>query len=183
MQRTQKIDLLKAGMQSNTVQVALGVMLLFACSQIQIPLKPVPITLQTLAVMLIGLTYRPRQAFEAVFVYLLLGAIGTPVFSNFSGGYANLVGPTGGYFLGFFVAAPLTAWIFSKFEQKSWGSILASCAMGQAMIYVLGVTWLAKFVGFESALKTGVLPFILPGLVKTFILASIIRAIRGTLQK
>jgi len=51
------------------------------------------------------------------------------------------------------------------------------------MIYVLGVTWLAKFVGFESALKTGVLPFILPGLVKTFILASIIRAIRGTLQK
>lgn len=183
MQRTQKIDLLKTGMQSNTVQVALGVMLLFACSQIQIPLKPVPITLQTLAVMLIGLTYRPRQAFEAVFAYLLLGAIGAPVFSGFSGGYANLFGPTGGFLAGFLVAAPLAAWIFSKFDQKSWGPIFASCAIGQASIYVLGVTWLAKFVGFESALKAGVLPFILPGLAKIFILASLIRAIRGTFQK
>lgn len=183
MQTSQKMDLLKAGMQSNSVQVVLGVMLLFACSQIQIPLNPVPITLQTLAVMLIGLTYKPKQAFEAIFAYLLLGAAGVPVFSEFSAGYAYLFGPTGGYFAGFLVAAPLTAWIFTKFAQKTWGAIFGSCAAGQALIYILGVSWLTKFIGFESAIKAGVLPFILPGIVKTFILASIIRTLRGALQR
>lgn len=183
MQTTQKIDLLKAGMQSNSIQVALGVMLLFACSQIQIPLKPVPITLQTLAVMLVGLTYKPRQAFEVVFSYLLLGAVGAPVFAQFSGGYADLFGPTGGFLAGFLVAAPLTAWLFSKFTQKTWGTIFVSCAVGQTIIYILGVSWLANFIGFVPAIKAGVLPFILPGVVKTVILASIIRTLRGVLQK
>ncbi|AIL12774.1 hypothetical protein IM40_03335 [Candidatus Paracaedimonas acanthamoebae] len=177
------MNLLKASIQSNSLQVALGVMLLFACSQIQIPLKPVPITLQTLAVILIGLTYKSRQAFEAVFAYLLLGAVGAPVFAQFSGGHASLFGPTGGFLAGFLVAAPLTAWVFSKFTQKTWGAIFVSCVVGQAMIYVLGVLWLEKFVGFEASLKAGVLPFILPGVVKTVILASIIRTLRGVLQR
>lgn len=183
MQTTQKIDLLKSSLQSSSIQTVLGVMLLFACSQILIPLKPVPITLQTLAVMLIGLTYKPRQAFEVVFAYLLLGAAGMPVFAKFSGGYVSLFGPTGGYFAGFLVAAPLTAWVFSKFPQKTWGTIFASCIVGQAIIYILGISWLTKFVGFELAVKTGILPFILPGIVKTLILTSLIRAVRGTLQR
>ena len=183
MHTLQKTNLLKTAIQSNSLQLLLGVILLFACSQIQIPLKPVPITLHTLAVMLIGLTYKPKQAFEVVFAYLLLGAAGAPVFHGFSGGYAHLFGPTGGYFAGFLVAAPLTAWLFSKFTQKTWGTIFASCAVGQTIIYVFGVSWLTKFIGFEPALKAGVLPFILPGIIKTVILASIIRTLRGILQR
>jgi biotin transport system substrate-specific component len=182
MQTLQKTSLLKTAIQSNSLQLLLGIMLLFACSQILIPLKPVPITLQTLAVMLIGLTYKPRQAFQVVFAYLLLGAAGMPFFAKFSSGYAYLMGPVAGYYAGFLVAAPLTAWLFSMFTQKTWGTIFASCAVGQAIIYVLGVSWLTKFIGFESALKAGVLPFILPGIIKTVILTSIIRTLRGTLQ-
>ncbi len=182
MHTSQKINFLKASIQSYSGQFVIGVMLLFACSQIQISLKPVPITLHTVAVMLIGLTYRPRQAFEVVLAYLLLGAVGMPVFHDFSGGYIHLFGPTGGYFAGFLVAAPLTAWIFSKISRKTWGVIFASCAVGQAIIYMLGVTWLTKFIGFEAAVQSGVVPFILPGIAKTILLASIIKALKGPLK-
>ncbi|OJX09345.1 MAG: hypothetical protein BGO77_04750 [Caedibacter sp. 37-49] len=178
MQASQKLSFLKTYIQSYSGQFVIGVILLFACSQIHIPLKPVPITLQTVAIMLIGLTYKPRQAFEIVLAYLLLGATGVPVFSEFSGGYAYLLGPTGGYFAGFLVAAPLTAWIFSKITHKTWGIIFASCAVGQTIIYSLGVIWLTKFIGFEAAIQSGVVPFILPGVVKTILLASIVKALK-----
>ncbi len=182
MHTSQKINLLKTYIQSYSGQFLIGVGLLFACSQIQIPLKPVPITLQTVAIMLIGLTYKPRQAFEVIFAYLLLGATGVPVFSEFSGGYAYLLGPTGGYFVGFLVAAPLTAWIFSKITHKTWGGIFASCIVGQAMIYIFGVAWLTKFIGFDAAIQSGVVPFILPGVFKTILLASIVKALRGPIK-
>ncbi len=183
MQTSQKIDLLKNILYSSRMQIILGIILLFACSQVQIPLKPVPITLQTLAVLLIGLTYKPRQACEVIFSYLLVGAVGAPIFAGFSGGYAHLMGPTGGYFLGFIVAAPAIAWLFSTFTQKTWGAIFASCIAGQAIIYIFGVSWLTKFVGFDLAVKGGLFPFILPGTVKTLILTSLIRAIKGPFQK
>lgn len=182
MQTSQKLNLFKAGVQSYSGQFLIGIMLLFSCSQIQIPLKPVPITLQTLAVMLISLTYKPRQAFEVVFSYLLLGAAGAPVFSDFSGGFTYFMGPTGGYLAGFLVAAPLISVLFSKSTSKSWLVIFMSCLVGQAIIYFCGVVWLAQFTGFDVAIKVGVLPFIFTGLVKIAAFVIIVQLLREVLH-
>ncbi|MGL4859067.1 MAG: biotin transporter BioY, partial [Enterobacteriaceae bacterium] len=81
-----------------------GVLLLFVMSQISIPLQPVPVTLQTVAVMLIGLTWQRAAAIKTVSVYLLLGAMGMPLFADFSAGYGVFMGPTGGYLAGFLLA-------------------------------------------------------------------------------
>lgn len=182
MQLSQKNSLFKTFIQSYLLQNLLGVLLLFACAQIQIPLKPVPITLHTLAVMLIGLTYKPKQSFEIVLSYLLLGAVGAPVFSHLSAGLGVLLGPTGGYLVGFLFAAPLTSWVLTQFSSKSWMVIFISCAAGHIVIYTLGIAWLATLIGFEGAIKGGLLPFILPGLFKTLILASIIKTLRSVLD-
>src|SRR3990167_9654210 len=77
-----------------------GVALLFAASQVEIPLYPVPVNLQTVVVMLIGLTYTPRRALESHLIWLGLAAVGLPVLSGFGGGLPHFTGPTAGYLVG-----------------------------------------------------------------------------------
>lgn len=159
-----------------------GVLLLFAASQIEIPLKPVPITLQTVAVMLIGLTYTSRRALESFLLWLALVAIGCPLLAGFKGGVAYFAGPTGGYLAGFVLSAYLMAYLRERFSLNSWISDALLCLMGTFLLYTLGVMWLAYLIGFSNALMLGLMPFILPGLVKgAFLCASLqlIRQYRG----
>lgn len=156
-----------------------GVVLLFASSQIQIPLKPVPITMHTVAVMLIGLTYKPRQALETILVWLGLAAIGCPVLSGFSGGIARFVGPTAGYLLGFVIAVYLMALLKEKFSLNHWISDALLCLMGTLLLYVSGVVWLTHLMGdFKTAFMVGVWPFILPGVIKAGVLCSALQIVR-----
>lgn len=155
-----------------------GITLLFAASQIEIPLKPVPITLQTVAVMLIGLTYTPRHALQSILIWLGLVAAGFPLLSGFSGGIACLVGPTAGYLAGFVVSASLMAILKQKFFLNSWISDVLLCLMGTAILFSLGIAWLSHLVGFENAILHGVLPFILPGIVKAGLLCTALQIIR-----
>ncbi|MBP9692361.1 MAG: biotin transporter BioY [Alphaproteobacteria bacterium] len=143
-----------------------GVLLLFAASQIEIPLKPVPINLGTVAVMLIGLTYTPRKVIESFFMWFGLAAIGLPLLSSFGGGIAKFAGPTGGYLMGYVTAAYLMATLKEKYSLNSWISDALLTLMGTVILYVLGVAWLTYLIGFTNALMHGLLPFILPGIVK-----------------
>ncbi|MGL9717122.1 MAG: biotin transporter BioY [Wolbachia sp.] len=149
-------------------------LLLFLTAQISIPLQPVPITLQSLGVMLIGLKFNRKVAFYSVLTYLSLGAVGFPVFTNFSGGYHILLRPAGGYLIGFLAAVivmgEVNELLISKCRSLMRNSL--SCLAGTAMIFICGVSWLAIHVSLEQAIVVGVLPFILPGLVKIFLLVA-----------
>lgn len=163
----------------NDVMVVLGgVILLFAASQIEIPLHPVPITLQTVAVMLIGLTYSPRRAVEALLLWIGLGVLGFPMFCGFSGGAHILVGPTAGYIVGFVIAAYFMAMLKEKFSLSSWRTDVLLCLMGTVIIYAFGVLWLSQLIGFSNALGHGLLPFILPGIVKAGLLCTGLKILR-----
>lgn len=154
-----------------------GVILLFASAQISIPLQPVPITLQTVAVMLIGLTYRPKEAFHTLSTYLILGALGLPVFASFHSGIQWLFGKTGGYLFGFLLAAVTMSSFYYRAHQNLWTTLL-TCFVGLGIIYGCGVLWLAGFIGFKAAVAAGVTPFIVPGIIKAGILSALLRFIK-----
>ena len=155
-----------------------GVVLLFAASQIEIPLQPVPITLQTVAVMLIGLTYTPRRVLESLLIWLGFAAAGFPVLTGFNGGFAYLTGSTFGYLVGFVMSAYVMATLKKTFSLGSWLSDVFLCLLGTGIVFSLGVAWLSYLIGFEKALMSGVLPFILPGLVKAGLLCTALQILR-----
>ena len=127
---------------------------------IPIPLFPVPVTLQTLAVLLAGAVMK-RQAIIAVMLYLLLGGLGLPVFHNGMAGLGVLFGPTGGYLIGFIPAVLVTglAFEYTRKEIRVIGLVLAT-----GLIYLFGLTWLIISTGMAvpAALMAGMVPF-LPG--------------------
>jgi len=134
-----------------------------AGAQISIQLGPVPFTLQVLIIFLAGYLLKPRWAFLSLTIYLILGAIGIPVFANFSSGVGHLVGPTGGYL----VAFPVSAYLISKLRR--FNKILAG-VVGLGVIYTLGWLVLGMHLGnFHKAFKVGVVPFIGFDALKLFI--------------
>ncbi|HUX80488.1 MAG TPA: biotin transporter BioY [Alphaproteobacteria bacterium] len=155
-----------------------GVLLLFAASQVEIPLKPVPITLQSVAVMLIGLTYSPRRALESILIWFGLAAAGLPVLSGFGGGIAHFTGPTLGYLIGFLIAPYLMATLKEKYSLNTWVSDALLCLMGTLILYFTGVTWLTYLIGFSNAVMHGLVPFILPGIVKAGLLCTALQILR-----
>ncbi|MDM8335713.1 biotin transporter BioY [Wolbachia pipientis] len=170
--------------QSNSkltlVEVFSCVLLLFLMAQISIPLQPVPITLQSLGVMLIGLKFNRKTAFYSVLTYLLLGAAGLPILANFSGGYHIFLGPVGGYLIGF-LAAVIVMGEVNEFLSSKCGSFTRNslgCLTGTVVIFVCGVSWLAVYVGLKQAIMVGILPFILPGLVKIFLLVAALQYLK-----
>lgn len=149
----------------------IGFALLFFCSQITIPLQPVAITLQTVAMLVIGLTFSKADAIRSVSTYLAIGALGAPVFANFSGGFLKLIGPAGGYYFGFLAAV----WVMCTLRERfSKTNMLWIAFAGQVTLYACGLLWLCTYVGFDKAIAFGLTPFIIPGLIKSAIVASIV---------
>lgn len=166
--------------RSTLVEILSCVLLLFLMAQISVPLQPVPITLRTLGVMLIGLKFNRRTAFYSVLTYLSLGAAGFPVFANFSSGCHIFLGPTGGYLIGCLAAVmvmnKVNELLNSKYKSFVCNSL--SCLAGTAVIFICGVSWLSVYFGLERAIMVGVLPFILPGLVKIFLLVAALQYLK-----
>jgi len=147
-----------------------GSIALAVSSKISIPAMPVPFTLQTLVVLLIGFAYGPKLAGATVGLYLLQGAFGLPVFQGSPEkglGLAYMMGPTGGYLLGFFFAA-----IFcGKLAQKGWDRRFSTMALGMVLgnviIYAFGLAWLGSLIGWEKPiLQYGMTPFLIGDLIK-----------------
>jgi biotin transport system substrate-specific component len=152
------------------IKVILGIAMLFASAQIIIPIKPVPITMQTIAVCLIALTYSTRLAFITILSYIIAGIMGIPMFHAFRSGLEAFAGYTGGYLFGFLIAVPLMSGI-KQYLPKNFLSITFICIIGHIAIYFFGVLWLATFIGLKQALYSGLIIYIPSGIVKIAIFA------------
>jgi len=142
-----------------------GSLLIAVGAQVALPLpgSPVPVTLQTFAVLLLALLLGPRRSTAAVALYLAEGLAGMPVFTpGATLGFARLAGPTGGYLLGFLPAAWLVGTLAQRGLDRRVPTALLTMALGMAVILASGVAWLAWFAGFEYAIQAGLIPF-LPG--------------------
>jgi biotin transport system substrate-specific component len=150
-----------------------GSLLVGLMAQVAIPLPftPVPVTGQTFAVLLVGALYGSQRGALTVGLYLLEGALGLPVFAGGTSGLGRLLGPTGGYLIGFVAAA----WIVGRLCEHGWDRRVPTAAlamlMGNAVIYLCGLPWLALFVGPERSLMAGLWPFIPGDLIKLVLAA------------
>ncbi len=145
-----------------------GALLLAITARVQIPFYPVPMTMQTFAVLLLGATLGWRLAGATVLLYLAEGALGLPVFAN-GGGLTYFTGPTAGFLFGFLFAATAMGWLAEKGWDRSIITTVAAMLIGEAIIFSLGVGWLASFVGLEKAATLGFVPFVAAEAFKIFL--------------
>ncbi|MCL4300317.1 MAG: biotin transporter BioY [Anaerolineae bacterium] len=152
----------------NVILVVVFSALIALSAQIAIPLPftPVPITMQTLTVLLTGLLLGSRLGMATLITYLVEGVMGLPVFTQWGSGVAHLLGPTGGYLIGFVLAAGLVGFLAERgWDRQVWTTLLAMI-LGNLVIYTFGVTWLSTFLGVERAIAGGMLPFLVGDAVK-----------------
>jgi biotin transport system substrate-specific component len=149
-----------------------GSLLLAASAHVQVPFWPVPLTMQTLAVLLIGIVYGPELGAATVLLYLAEGASGLPMFAK-GGGIAYLTGPTSGYLVSYPIAAAIVGWMTSGGRGRSFVYALLGCLAAEVVIFALGFGWLATFIGASKAWLAGVQPFLLGDAVKLAIAALI----------
>lgn len=149
---------------------------LLAQVRIPLPFSPVPITGQTFAVLLVGAALGGRRAAVSTLLYLGEGALGLPVFAGGGFGLATLVGPTGGYLIGFVPAAFLVGLLAERGFDRRPISALPLFLAGQIIIYTFGVLWLATFLGLPTALTTGLVPFLAVDAFKALLAAGCLPA-------
>ena len=157
------------------------------CAWICVP-APVPFTMQTFGIFLTLLLLGGRRGAGAVGVYLLLGAVGLPVFSNFQGGLGVLLGVTGGYIVGF-LAQALVYWAVTAQAGESRPSQIGACAAGLLTCYGFGTVWFLWAyaaevgpIGLGAALAKCVVPFILPDLCKLILAMALCQRLRPRLR-
>ena len=156
------------------VYAAVFAAVLCVISPFVIPIGPIPLSLATFAVYLAAAALDWKYAALAVLLYVLIGLAGVPVFSNFSGGFQKLVGPTGGFLIGYILCAVTTGLLLKKREQKRWLYPVAMVA-GTVVLYLFGTVWFMILMQatLSKALLLCVIPF-LPGDAFKIILASVI---------
>jgi biotin transport system substrate-specific component len=140
---------------------------------IPLPFSPVPITGQTLAVLLMAVLLGSRRGAICVLTYLVYGAVGYPVFAQGAAGVVHLLGPTGGYLVGFVVAAFVVGRLAERGWDQRFSTAFAAMLIGNGVIYLLGLPWLAVFVGWERTWVSGLLPFI-PGDIAKVLVAAVL---------
>lgn len=148
--------------------VLIGTALLAVSAKVQVPLPLVPMTLQTLVVLMIGAAYGWKLGTATIIAYLAEGMAGLPVFAGAAAGPAYMLGGTGGYLVGFVVAAFITGWLAERGWDRSIVRLFGAMAIGHVVILGLGFAWLAfgLELGAEKAWLVGVLPFIAGSVVK-----------------
>ena len=161
---------------------AIGAALIAVLAQISLPIGPVPFTLQNFAIGLIATVFRPREAVLSVALYLLLGAIGLPVFAGGGAGFHVLVGPSAGYLWFDLVYAGLTSYLIH--QKSGYIRIFLANLLGDSLVFVGGILSLHLLAGMplDKALAVGVLPFILPDLGKIIAISFISRPLLERLK-
>jgi len=153
-----------------------GSLLIGLCAQVKIllPFSPVPITGQTFAVLMIGTLLGPWRGSLAVLAYIIEGAVGLPVFA-LGGGFTVLIGPTGGYLVGFVPAAYITGLLARKGWDRRIGTTVLAMVLGNIVIYAFGLFWLCCLTGINRAvLSVGLYPFIVGDLLKIALAAAVL---------
>ena len=164
----------------NMVLIAISAALITVCSWISIPLGTVPFTLQTMAILAVLMTIGGGRGTLAIAVYLLMGFVGIPVFAGFKGGPAAIIGPTGGFLVGFLVAGLvyflLEKTLFEKLMTNTKRTLLfgvINSVIFEVVLYIVGIIWFMTIyarttgpIGLVSVLGMCVVPFIIPDVVK-----------------
>jgi biotin transport system substrate-specific component len=161
--------------------ILIGNLLLILSAKIQIPFWPVPMTMQTFVVLMLGAVLGARAGAAAVALYLFEGGLNFAVFAGTPErgiGVAYMYGPTGGYLIGFLVAAVAIGFASDKGWMKSLWSNAGWMLVGHAIILALGVAWLSRIVGFEAAIAAGLTPFWLATALKTAMAVAAYEALR-----
>ncbi|WP_459128900.1 biotin transporter BioY [Guggenheimella bovis] len=156
-------------------RMALMVALLTVFSWISVPIGPVPVTLQLIAVFLVSYLFSPKESFLIVLCWLLLGAVGVPVFSGFKSTSA-LIGPTAGFIVSFLLVAPFV----SSFRERSVVQAFLISLVGLVIVYLLGSGWFMFVLkkGAMETLKLAVLPFVVIDVAKIAIALFVSKALR-----
>lgn len=166
----------RVALASRIAAVLLGTALLALSAKVQVPFWPVPMTMQTLVVLLIGAAYGSRLGAATVLLYLAEGVAGLPVFAGAAAGPGYLAGPTGGYLVGFVGAA----WVTGVLAERGWDRspflAVIAMALGHVVLFSTGVAWLAFLIGAEAAIAKGLLPFVGATVLKTLLAAALVRA-------
>lgn len=171
----------------NVKQMAMiGVMTAVICvlAPFTIPIGVIPLSLANFAILLSIYLLGTGKGLISLLLYLLIGLIGVPVFSGFSSGPAKLLGPTGGYLIGYFFMAAIAGIMIEKTKGKRFPS-LYGMLLGTAVLYLFGTSWLAiqANMTFYAALWAGVIPFILGDLIKIILVLILGPIIRQRLKK
>ena len=171
----------------NAALVIAGSFLLWVSAKIQVPFYPVPMTLQTLAIMAIAATYGMRLGIATVLLYLAEGAFGLPVFAGTPEkgiGLAYMIGPTGGFLAGFVIAVGLVGWLAERGFDRNIFKLFGAMLVGDAVLFVLGIFWLGNLLGWDKpVLEWGLYPFILGDLTKIALAACAVVAGQRILRR
>lgn len=175
-------------MLRNILLAVAGSIALWISAKINVPFYPVPMTMQTFMVLVIGMAFGWRLGAATVLLYLVQGSLGLPVFAGTPEkgiGLAYMAGPTGGYLAGFVVSAAVVGWLGERGWDRNVLTTLAAMVLGTAIIFVFGVAWLGAVIGWDKpVLQFGLYPF-LPGAAFKIALAAAVlplawRAVKGT---
>ena len=151
---------------------------------IPLPFSPVPISLTNFAIFLAIFILGMKNGTISFIIYLLLGAVGVPVFSSFRGGFQVLAGPTGGYLIGFIFLALIMGFALDHFDRKLVPTIIGMI-IGMVVCYAFGTVWLAKLLSlsFKEGLMMGVIPYLAGDVAKIIIAAIVGPKLYGATQK
>lgn len=166
------VDLIIPETKSKTIILAKDIILvLIFClltaisAKIKIEIGPVPLTMQTFAVLLSGALLGSKRGALSQLTYLLMGLVGIPWFAR-GGGFQYILSPTFGYIIGFVFAAFLVGWLCERGWQKDVKRAILAIILGNTLIYIFGLSYLVKFVPFENLLEAGLYPFLLGDAIK-----------------
>jgi biotin transport system substrate-specific component len=177
----------RAGLLVDALLVTAGTALVAVCAQISIPLgfTPVPITGQTFAVVLVGAALGAARGLASLALYVGIGLAGAPVYTAQGSGWEHFTGATGGYLVGFVVAAALTGWLADRGWTRRFSTATAAMLAGNVVIYLFGLPWLAHSIGtdFEGTLEAGLYPFIFGGMLKLYLAAALFPAAWKLVQR
>lgn len=163
-----------------------GTLLLTLSAKTKVMLGPVDMSLQTLAIFLIAAAFGMRLAVATLLLYMLEGAMGFPVFQSTPEkgiGLAYMVGTTGGYLAGFVVMAAIAGWAADRGFDRNPFKLFGALLVAEVIMMAMGFAWLATIIGTEKAWQFGVVPFILPDLIKVALAASLVPAVWSLLPR
>lgn len=176
----------RASWARGAIVVLAGSLLLTVSAKLSIPFLPVPMTLQTLVVLCLGMVLGPRLGAAAVLAYLAQGAMGLPVFAGTPEkgiGIAYMLQHTGGYLVGFVVAAFVVGLLAKRHWDRSMLTTIAAMLIGNAIIYAFGLLWLGTLIGWDKpVLALGMTPYLLGDLAKILIAAAVLPTLWKTLK-
>ncbi len=164
----------------------MGTVVLAVSAKIKVPLWPVDASLQTLALFVIAASFGRRLGAATLALYLMEGALGLPVFQGTPErgiGLAYMAGPTGGYLVGFLVAAVMVGWAGDRGWDRNPFKLFAVMLAGEVVLLALGAIWLAYLFGIDKTFDYGVGPFMVTDLVKIAVAACIVPALWTGLRK